>query len=341
MIYITKKKIQKKLKEFKQNYFYVRFYNDSEPVIYINLNHRTKVRTYLNLFFRIYQVYKEPIVIKFSLLRMIFLAKWFNKLDYIYFEKPFSKITKLKVFSHHKNADFIVDFNYKKVYSSDDYQSNALPYIMHPSNYLYPDFKIFEKNIGILMSGNFEERIYNTKIISDNFGLLNRWEIYTEIRKHKKTLSISGNELVRDLNTRRFKDSLVLMNWQSGAINTEKWRCYLSSADFIFCAPGMTMPMCHNVLEAMSVGVIPILNYPHWLNPSLKDDFNCLVYQDVSDIRYVIDKALSLTSDKKIEMRKNIIEYYKKYYENYTFYEKKNVELIVLNENIKDLIKTT
>jgi hypothetical protein len=339
MIFVIKKKIIKKLKEFKLNYSYVRFYREKEPVIYVNLSHRTKVRTYLNLFFRIKAVYREPIVVKFSVLRMIFLAKWFNELDYIYFAKPFSEFNKIKTFGHNQRKDdFVVNYNYKKIYTSDNYQKNALPYIMHPSNYLQSETEILPKNIGILMSGNFEEKIYNTNVIPDNFGLLNRWEIYTEILKHKKLLSISGDELVRDLNSGEFRNKLVLMKWQSGAIPTEKWRYYLSSAEFIFCAPGMTMPMCHNVLEAMSVGVIPILNYPHWLNPSLKDNVNCLVYKSIVDVKSIIDKALSLSSEEKIKMSKEVLHYYKRYYELFDFNENSNKELILLNENIKDLI---
>ncbi|MCI9843899.1 glycosyltransferase [Flavobacterium pectinovorum] len=338
MIFILKKKILKKIKEFRLNYSYVRFYDQNEPVIYINLNHRTKVRTYLNLFFRIHEVYKEPIVVKFSLLRMFFLAKWFNELDYIYFEKPFSKTTKLKIFSHHKKADFRVNYNYRKIYSSDDYQENALPYIMHPANYLQKESEILPKRIGILMSGNFDEKIYNTNVIQDNFGLHNRWEIYKAVLRSDKLIQITGDELIEGLESGKFKNRFTLMKWQSGAIPTEKWRYYLSSADFIFCAPGMTMPMCHNVLEAMSVGVIPILNYPHWLNPSLENDLNCLVYRDLSEIAEIINKALSLSDDKKNEMAKNVMKYYQMYYENYVFNEKGNRELILLNENIKDLV---
>lgn len=338
MFHIIKKKILKKLKEFKLNYSYVRFYNDDKSVVYINLNHRTKVRTYLNLFFRIKQVYDQPIVIKFSILKMIFLAKWFNELDYIYFAKPLVKLNKYKTFSHSKKADFWVNFKYKKVYSLNEYQKKALPYIMHPSNYLQSDNQILSKNIGILMSGNFEEKIYNTGIIKNNFGLFNRWEIYNEILKHNKLLTVTGNELIQKLDSGEFKDKFVLMKWQTGAIPSYKWRRYLSAADFIFCAPGMTMPMCHNILEAMSVGVIPILNYPHWLNPSLEDEINCLVYHDLSDIETVINKALSLSVERKKDMAKKVSTYYKAYYETFDF-DNHEKELILLNENITDLIK--
>ena len=338
MIFVIRKKISKKLKEFRLNYSYVRFYDDNQSVIYLDLNHRTKVRTYLNLFFRIKAEYDNPIVIKFSVLRMIFLSKWFKEFDYIYFKKPFLNVNKFKTFGHHKNADVVVNYNYKKVYSTSEFKQDALPYIMHPINYLQDETELLGKNIGIIISGNFEEKIYNTNVIPDNFGLLNRWEIYQEIVKHNKLLPITGSELINDLNSGKFKDKMVLMKWQSGAISTEKWRSYLSAAEFIFCAPGMTMPMCHNILEAMSVGVIPILNYSHWLNPSLREDFNCLVYQKKSDINTVIDKALSMSSAEKMQMANNVIEYYKAYYQNYIFSSERNSELIVLNENIRDLI---
>lgn len=338
MIFIIKKKISKKLSEFKKNYSYVKFYDGSNPVVYVNLKHTTKVRTYLNLFFRIRDVYNEPIVIKFSVLRMIFLAKWFKDLDYIYFSKPFSRLNKLKVFSHHKSADFKISYNYKAVYNATDFQENALPYIMHPNNYLMEETQTMPKKVGILMSGNFDQKIYDTNIISNNFGIMNRWQIYQEIIKNDNLLAINGKELIDNLDSENFKKSFVLMKWQTGAIPINKWRYYLSSAEFIFCAPGMTMPMCHNLLEGMSVGVIPILNYANWLNPSLTDGVNCFVFQNSDDIKKVIDKVLSLSEDEKQILRNNVIEYYNKYYAFYDLKSNLKKDLIVLNENISDLI---
>lgn len=333
------KKIQKKLREFKRDYTHIRFYKEPQPVIYLHLAQRTKARTYLNLFFRIRGQYKEPIVIQFSFVRMFILAKWFKELDYIYFKRPFSNIIKLKTFSHQSSADFRVNYQYRKIAGCDEYIKDALPYIMHPVNYLQPNTEKLQKKIGILMSGNFDKKIYNTRLISECFGLRNRWEIYTEIIRHRKSSMLSANELFKDLADGGFKKKLVVLQWQMGAIPTEKWRQFLSTADFLFCVPGMTMPLCHHVLEAMSMGVIPILNYPNWLNPSLKEDIHCLVFQELSDINQMIEKALSLSEEKKLEMSNNVQRYYKTYYENYTFPLDGNHELIVLNENLSDLRK--
>jgi hypothetical protein len=326
MIYIIKKKINKKVKEFRANYKHIRYYDSKESVVLIDLPMRTKVRTYLNLIFRIKAFYDEPIVIEFSLFRYFLLAKWFKEIDYIYFSRPFSKKRVHKLFSSSKKADFTVNFNYRKVTKSSDYLPDFLPYIMHPSNYLKGKSGDLGKNIGIICSGNFEEKIYNTKTINHHFGMLNRWEIYQEIIKHSDLVQITGNELVNNLERLIYKNKFVLMKWQNGAIPTNLWRHYLSSADFIFCAPGMTMPLCHNVLEAMSVGVIPILNYEHWLNPSLENNKNCLVYDDVNEIEGVITMALQMSEVDKALMKARATEYYKNYYNFFDFGKMKTSE---------------
>lgn len=121
MIFIIKKKIFKKIKEFRLSYFYIWFYEESKFVIYIYLSYKMKVRIYFNFFFRVRMIYKEFIVIKFFVLWMFFLVKWFNEFDYIYFEKLFLKIKKIKIFSYYKKVDFRVSYNYRKIYFFNDY----------------------------------------------------------------------------------------------------------------------------------------------------------------------------------------------------------------------------
>ena len=74
MLYLLKKKINRKLKEFRENYQHVRFYNGTEEVLFLSLKRNTKVRTYLNLIFRLHQQYQQPIVIEFSLFRYFLAA---------------------------------------------------------------------------------------------------------------------------------------------------------------------------------------------------------------------------------------------------------------------------
>ena len=337
MLYLLKKKINRKLKEFRENYQHVRFYNGTEEVLFLSLKRNTKVRTYLNLIFRLQQQFHQPIVVEFSLFRYFVLVKWFKELDFIYFSKPFQKPKIYRLFSHHKNADFRVNFNYKKVYTTDVYVKEAVPYIMHPRNYLIPEPSLLEKKVGIVMSGNFEAKIYDSDTITKNFQLLNRWQIYNEIIQHAAVETITGTDFKERLALGIYENAFVVMKWQQGAIPSEEWRHYLSSAKFLFCAPGMTMPMCHNVLEAMSVGVVPIINYQNWLNPSLQDGKNALLYHSEESIGKVIDSALQMSDSDYQELQKNVINYYDMFYKNYAFEANRFQPLILLNEDSKDL----
>lgn len=337
-MYLLKKKISRKIKEFRENFRQIRFYNSEEPVILISLNSRTKIRTYLNLIFRIRQKYDQPIVIEFSLFRYLLFAKWFRELPFLYFSRPFSKPKAFKTFSHSGTADYKINYSYKQVYSAKKYNEAGLPYIMHPRNYMNPEPVLLDKSIAVLSSGNFEERIYNSSLINDNFSMLNRWEIYSEMIKHPALVELTGTELISNMHTGCFADKFVLMKWQNGAIPNEKWRHYLSASNFLFCAPGMTMPMCHNVIEAMSVGVIPILNYADWLNPSLTDGKNCLVYGAKKEIHTAINHALQMSLSEIEAMRGNVLDYFQRYYRDFDFEALNSKELILINEDINDLI---
>ncbi|NBL64848.1 ATPase [Flavobacterium sp. NST-5] len=337
MLKLLRKKIRKKFNEVQQFHSDVRFYDGSTSVIYLKLPHRTKVRTYLNLFVFLKKSFPETkIVLAFSLFRYFVLAKWFSVYPELYFKRPFKKISKLRSFSTLGNPDFLVNFNYEKVYGSDEFVPEVLPYIMHPQNYLADTNTIYNGRFcGILISGNFAKNIYDTPVMQEKFGIKNRYQILESIKQHQKTIFLTGDEFVGQLNSGILLDKLVVMSWSNGAIPSEKWRYYLSSAKFILCTPGMTMPLCHNVLEALSVGTVPIVNYPHWLNPSLKDGENCLVYSD--NLHEVIDKSLNMSGEEYEKLSENVISFYQKYYQSFDFDEHRGGKITLVNENSNDL----
>lgn len=334
------KKIRKKVKEFKGSYSEVRYYRAEAPVLYIDLKPNTKVRSYLNLIFLLKQSYSQPIVIRFSLFHLFILSKWFGKIDNLYFSKPFKKTKVFRKFSHKKSADFRMDYEYQRVYEATDYIPNVIPYIMHPQNYISGLETIDSKHVGIIISGNFERKIYDNPTLMEKFGVLNRSVIYDKLISLPGCRMITGDELVNKYKTNEYLDKLVLMKWQSGAIPSAKWRYYLSTAKFIFCAPGMTMPLCHNVIEALSVGVVPILNYKDWLNPSLTDGVNCFTYDNLDSVESVVRKALALDSQVYEALRKSCMEYYTAYYSKFDFEKFRNGRLTLVNEDKRNLPKS-
>ncbi|GLB52056.1 hypothetical protein NBRC110019_10950 [Neptunitalea chrysea] len=335
---VIKKKIQKKLSEVKKYHSYFRWFSSEKEVVLLDLPNKTKVRTYLNLIIRLNAYYNLPVVIKFSPFRYFILIRWFKDFDNLYFKKPFSKIRVHKEFSFRGKADFKVNYKYKKVYNQQEYIPNALPYIMHPANYLMEQPEVLPKSVGIVMSGNMDKHIYDTNHMKNHFNILNRWKIYAELIKLEGVVEVEGGAYVRALKTGDYLRNMVIMKWQSGALPIEKWRYYLSTAKFIWCAPGMTMPLCHNILEAMSVGVVPILNYEDWLNPSLKDGENCLVYKKEEDMEKVLNKALQMSAENYQNIQTNVVNYYNEYYSVYDFDAAQGQDFIMLNETIEDII---
>jgi hypothetical protein len=91
------------------------------------------------------------------------------------------------------------------------------------------------------------------------------------------------------------------------------WLPTLAKADFFLSPPGIVMPMCHNIIEAMAVGTIPITNYPEWLDPPLRHGRECLAFDDEADL--VAQLRLALTMDPALieALRRGVIDYYERH----------------------------
>ena len=336
---VTLKKIWKKASEFRKHLGDARFSApEHSESYYVVLPSRTKVRTYLNLIVRLNQTSREEraIIVRFGFRKWIILSKWFSKIPNLYFSHPLKRVPPSILVSHQKNADIRIDFNYPRVFSTSNYVEDVIPYIMHPSNYLRrEEFQIHEEKFGgIVSAGNFSEKIYNTDVLHTTYGLNNRWQIYNELCSLKETVQVNGRNYMAEFKDKSYIDKLVLIQWHTGGIPNKLWLEHLSTFRYIFCAPGMTMPLCHNILEAMRVGVVPITNYANWLNPSLEDGVNCFVYNKIEDIASVVKNALELSKQDYLVLRSNAIDYFNTYYKDYDI---EQGTYTILNEDTRDL----
>lgn len=141
---------------------------------------------------------------------------------------------------------------------------------MHPNLYFNQNILGERKSIGVLLAGNFDERFY-TNTVTKNFGLLDRTSIYESITNMDTSILISGDKLIKSLRNENYKfyNNIFVVDKNQERIKGSDWLYCLSSTKFLICPPGMIMPLCQNVIEALSVGTVPILNYNSWLNPSL------------------------------------------------------------------------
>ncbi len=165
------------------------------------------------------------------------------------------------------------------------------------------------REIKILFSGNIDPVHYKREENTKYFNLATRIEIINWINnlKIKGITYPKGSEFWDDLSQNY---DLVLSDRKKSNIPPPKLPETLSKSAFFLALPGVVMPLCHNIVEAMSCGSIPILNYKDLMQPALEDEVNCLVFHTQEDFEKVINKALAMSEEEINGMRNNVILYY-------------------------------
>ena len=126
----------------------------------------------------------------------------------------------------------------------------------------------------------------------------------------EKTIHIEDENTLNRLFAGDYINSCTIVDTGKMWVDPSDWLPNLSKTEFFICPPGYVMPMCHNVIEAMAVGSIPIINYPEWLNPTLKHMENCIVFDGKEDLIRKIESVLEMEPEKVSEMRLRVIDYY-------------------------------
>lgn len=119
-----------------------------------------------------------------------------------------------------------------------------------------------------------------------------------------------------------YADRCVLTASSEVRIEFADWLPTLASADFFLSPPGIIMPMCHNIIEAMAVGTIPITNYPEWMDPPLQHMQNCIAFEDEDDLIGSLRQALAMPPDEIGRLRTNVLDYYQTHLRPETFVQR-------------------
>jgi hypothetical protein len=192
-----------------------------------------------------------------------------------------------------------------------------MPYPVHPAHggTGLPDrlskFRDCPKSMRIFFSGDVDGYIRNR--IRYPTEKLPRLTIINAIRERFAewlTVVKSEAELATDLAAGRCRDRFVLAEPESFRIDISRWLPTIASADFFLCPPGYVMPMCHNTVEAMAVGTIPIINYPEWFQPGLVHLENCVAFGDADDLIRQLHAVIAMEPRRIAEMRQNVVKYY-------------------------------
>jgi len=220
-----------------------------------------------------------------------------------------------------------------------------MPYPMHPSHVTIDlkerlkKLRSSEKNIGVFFSGDTKGYVRNR--VHYPKAKLPRLEIVNSILdrmgenvQHVEDLSVLNNQ--KDTS---YIQKCVIIDTSKCWVNEKHWLGYLARANFFLSPPGIVMPMCHNIVEAMSVGAIPITNYPEWFDPMLTHMKDCIVFDDKDDLIENLKLALRMDKSQVEKMRDNTIAYYQNFLNPDNFvnriesHKDKEITVLLITEN--------
>lgn len=212
-----------------------------------------------------------------------------------------------------------IKFDIFSPYAYSSHQNSAplmMPYPMHPLQYkenldhLLLKYRKNEKKLGVFFSGDMKG--YTKSFVQYPKQKLSRTDVVQTIvaQAPGDVLFIQDDSSLAMAFEQNNHNKCVIVNTEKVWVDEKDWLENISRAHFFLCPPGICMPMCHNVIEAMAVGAIPIINYPEWFSPGLKHLHNCIVFDDKEDLVKIIQDVLSMDQEHISNMRKNVIEYY-------------------------------
>jgi hypothetical protein len=197
-----------------------------------------------------------------------------------------------------------------------------MPYFVHPyvgARIKLPHpYRIEDPRMArIFFGGNTTEDRYSKDSIGKTYRILTRRQV---LAVATETL---GDVILRPTNAIEWLDSgeshpFVMFEKEKGDIQKvgiprERWVDALANSDFFLACPGVDMPLCHNLIEAMAGGAIPILQYAAYLPTPLENHINALTFDSAESLREALKTALGMSPAKVIKMRANVSAYYRKH----------------------------
>jgi hypothetical protein len=206
------------------------------------------------------------------------------------------------------------------VISADYFQPSSpssfhVPMAMHPNMYRHGWFERCaelssngERGTRVLFAGNADATLYSDGTVARVFGKLGRLEILATLDaafRPQITRQLEG-----DSSSPESRPTLVVCEASSCYVPQARFLETLSRCTFFVAAPGVAVPMCHNVIEAMSVGAVPILNYAEQFDPPLEHGMNCLAFSTADELTRCVREALSMDDGRVAALRLGASAYY-------------------------------
>ena len=253
---------------------------------------------------------------------------------YAQFRRRVPRVTGDKVLVHDGQAPHLVTGDWGKVVKLDydlaspppgDGAWMVMPYSMHPLMYATGReqncrrLRQGDRSMRLFFAGNVDEHAYTSsssmKAIRARFGMIDRARVISALVKGLGDAArhVGGAREWHRLLAAGPVRAAVLAIDPSFRVGVDQWLETLAACDVFLAPPGVFMPLCHNVIEAMAVGCIPLTNYADWFTPRLTHMKNCIEFTDEEDLVGKAKMVLELEPQRLAEMRASVADYYDRY----------------------------
>jgi hypothetical protein len=186
----------------------------------------------------------------------------------------------------------------------------VMPYPMHPATLRYlvdADLASLRRRTNhrqaILFAGCQKAR-YGDSWMRREFGILSRLEVLDTLRQQY------ANRIQESLQQSGPTRPIVLMDSRSHPIPASQWLSTLGAARFFLCCPGGRQPLCHNLVEAMSVGTIPIIEYGDRITPELVDGETAICFRGREGLLDAVRRIDGMTAEQLTELSQRVAQFY-------------------------------
>jgi hypothetical protein len=165
----------------------------------------------------------------------------------------------------------------------------------------------------LFFGGNTESGKYDKDVLRDTYQMLSRREMLKIAEDHFPAHQIHRPREASTWLASPESHTYVICETQHCKIPQNRWIDALAKADFFLACPGVGMPLCHNLIESLAAGTIPILQYADYLPDPLRNGIDCLTFTDAASLGAVLETARTMTPSEIHKLRANVMAYYQEF----------------------------
>lgn len=216
-------------------------------------------------------------------------------------DRPFIRVTDWPNPRFHKNCTQTIRVDYTPGFQAGN-SAFPMAFSMFPAVYKSGQdlqlntFRAQPRDWNLFFGGDAHRQKYSKLSTGSIYGVLGRARVLDLLEIHLPAALCKApqNQAQLEQQIGQADSGFVKINTRHCKIHPEDWLKTLARTRFFLACPGVRYPMSHNLIEALAVGSVPILQYSELLFPALEHGKNCLVYRNEAELLEVVKQALHM-----------------------------------------------